>query len=75
MNISGWKSSGALNQFLFELKFSKKKEGEKGWNEKKERGVGQVREYLRLEDIQRLPKLRSYLLLTDGGRMEAVVVD
>ena len=63
------------HQFLFELKFSKKKEGERGWKEKKEQGVGQVREYLRLEDIQRLPKLRSYLLLTDGAKMEAVAVD
>lgn len=63
------------HQFLFELKFSKKKEGEKGRNEKKEQGIGQVREYLRLEDIQGLPKLRSYLLLTDGSRIEAVAVD
>lgn len=63
------------HQFLFELKFCKKKEGERGWKEKKEQGVGQVREYLRLEDIQGLPRLRSYLLLTDGARMEAVAVD
>ncbi|MCI5158799.1 MAG: hypothetical protein D3906_10250 [Candidatus Electrothrix sp. AUS1_2] len=63
------------HQFKQKLMLSKKKEGEKGWMEKNEQGLGQVREYLRLEDIQGLPKLRSCLLLTDGGRMEAVAVE
>ncbi len=63
------------HQFLFELKYSKKKEGGQGWVKKKEEGVRQVREYLHLEEVKRLSKLRAYLLLTDGSEMEAVVVD
>ncbi len=63
------------HQFLFELKYSKKKDGKRGWEEKREQGVRQVREYLALEDIQRLPKLRSYLLLTNGSEVEIVAVE
>jgi hypothetical protein len=63
------------HQFLFELKFSKKKDGEQGRKEKREQGIKQVREYLHLEDIRRLPKLRSYLLLTDGSTVEAIAVE
>ncbi len=40
------------NQFLFELKFSKKKDGKKGWEQKKEEGIRQVQEYLELEDVR-----------------------
>lgn len=60
---------------LFELKFSKKKDGEQGREKKKEEGMQQIREYLCLEEIQRLPKLRSYLLLTDGSEMEIIAVE
>ncbi len=65
------------HQFLFELKYRKKKDGEQGRRKKKEEGIQQIREYLCLEDIRSLPKLRSYLLLTDGSEVEveAVVVD
>jgi hypothetical protein len=63
------------HQFLFELKYSKKKDGEKGWREKKEQGVRQIREYLGLEDILCLPKLKSYLLLTNGSDVEAIAVE
>jgi len=61
-------------QFLFELKYSKKKDGAKGLAEKKAEGIAQIRGYQELADIQRLPKLKSYLLLTDGTEIEAVAV-
>lgn len=62
------------NQFLFELKFSKKKDGKRGWEQKKEEGIRQVQEYLELEDVRCLDKLRAYLLLTDGTEVETVGV-
>ncbi len=61
-------------QFLFELKFSKKKDGEKGMEVKQVEGIEQIRGYQELDDIKRLPKLQSYLLLTDGTEIEAVAV-
>ncbi len=61
-------------QFLFELKFSKKKEGEQGLEAKRAEGIKQIRGYQELDDIKRLPKLQSYLLLTDGTEIEAVAV-
>lgn len=62
------------NQFLLELKFSKKKDGEQGWQRKKEEGIRQVQRYLELEDVSALPKLMAYLLVTDGTKIEAVAV-
>ncbi|MDU9050204.1 MAG: AAA family ATPase [Candidatus Electrothrix sp. Rat3] len=62
------------NQFLFELKFCKKKDGKKGWEQKREEGVRQVQGYLELEDVRCLDKLRAYLLLTDGCEIEAIAV-
>lgn len=32
------------NQFLFKLKFCKKKDGERGWKKKKDEGIKQVQE-------------------------------
>jgi len=64
----------ANHQFLFELKYCKKKDGDRAWQKKKEEGIRQVEEYLRLEEIQGLRKLKSYLLLTDGSELEAVAV-
>ncbi|WP_339137057.1 MAG: AAA family ATPase [Candidatus Electrothrix sp. GW3-4] len=61
-------------QFLFELKFSKKKEGDKGLEAKRAEGIAQIRAYQELADIRRLPKLQSYLLLTDGIEIEAIAV-
>ncbi|MCI5121833.1 MAG: AAA family ATPase, partial [Candidatus Electrothrix sp. AUS4] len=61
-------------QFLFELKYSKKKDGEKGMEEKRAEGIKQIREYQDLADIRALAKLQSYLLLTDGTEIEAVAV-
>jgi hypothetical protein len=63
------------HEFLFELKYSKKKLGSQGWEEKKAQGMNQVQEYLQLEDIAELDKLRSYLLLTNGSEVEVVPVD
>jgi hypothetical protein len=63
------------NQFLFELKYCKKKDGEQGWQRKREQGVKQVQEYLDLEDVRSMPKLRAYLLVTDGSKVEAVEVE
>ena len=61
-------------QFLFELKFSKKKDGKQGLGAKRIEGVNQIKGYHALADIRRLPKLQSYLLLTDGTEIEAVAV-
>ncbi|MGB5686234.1 MAG: PD-(D/E)XK nuclease domain-containing protein, partial [Candidatus Electrothrix sp.] len=61
-------------QFLFELKFSKKKDGAQGLAEKRAEGIAQIRGYQELADIKRLPKLQSYLLLTNGTEIEAVAV-
>ncbi len=62
-------------QFLFELKFSKKKDGKKGLTDKKAEGIKQIKEYLCLENIRHLAELQSYLLLTDGSAIEAVAVE
>ncbi len=62
------------NQFFFGLKFCKKKDEEQGWVRKKEEGSRQVREYLKLEDVRCLDKLRPYLLLTDGSAIEAMEI-
>jgi hypothetical protein len=61
-------------QFLFELKFSKKKDGAKGLEAKRIEGINQMRGYHALADIKQLPKLQSYVLLTDGTEIEAVAV-
>ncbi|MCP4609744.1 MAG: AAA family ATPase [Planctomycetes bacterium] len=61
-------------QFLLELKYSKKKEGQRGLAEKRTEGITQIREYQQLAEIQKLPKLKSYLLLTDGSAVEAVEI-
>ncbi|MDU9047263.1 MAG: AAA family ATPase [Candidatus Electrothrix sp. Rat3] len=61
-------------QFLFELKYSKKKEGKRGMEEKRAEGIEQVRAYGQLAEIKKLDKLKSYLLLTDGSAIEAVEV-
>ena len=62
-------------QFLFELKYCKKKEGAEGLEAKRVEGVEQIRAYQELGEIRQLPKLRSYLLLTDGTEIEATEVE
>jgi hypothetical protein len=61
-------------QFLFELKYSKKKDGAKGLDVKRVEGIDQIRAYQELAEIRKLPKLKSYLLLTDGTEIEATEV-
>ena len=62
------------HQFLFELKYSKKSDGDKGWQNKKAEGIKQVQEYMQLEDIREMSGLRPYLLLTNGSELEVVPV-
>lgn len=62
------------HQFLFELKYSKKSDGDKGWQDKKAEGIKQVQEYMQLEDIRKMSGLRPYLLLTNGSEVEVVPV-
>ncbi len=62
------------HQFLFELKYSKKKDGERGLRKKRVEGMKQVQEYLLLNSIRDLHGLRAYLLLTNGSQIEAVAV-
>ncbi|MCI5150014.1 MAG: AAA family ATPase, partial [Candidatus Electrothrix sp. MAN1_4] len=65
---------GGGYQFLFELKYSKKKDGAKGLEDKRAEGIKQIKEYQRLADIQQISALKSYLLLTDGSGIEAVAI-
>ena len=59
-------------QYLFELKFSKKKD--KDWEQKKQQGIKQIQGYLQLEDIQGLENLKSYLILSNGDELEMIAV-
>lgn len=60
------------HQHLIELKYSKKGDGEKGWEAKRQEGITQVSGYLQLPEMVALPKLSAWLLLTDGENVEAV---
>lgn len=62
-------------QFLFELKYSKKKAGQRGLEEKRTEGIEQIKAYQQLAEVKKLPKLKSYLLLTDGSTIEAVAIE
>jgi hypothetical protein len=61
-------------QHLIELKYSKKSDGEKGWEAKRQEGITQVSGYLQLGGIATLMKLSAWLVLTDGEKVEAVRV-
>jgi hypothetical protein len=61
-------------QFLFELKYSKKKEGKRGLEEKRAEGIEQIKGYRNLTAVKQLSHLKAYLLLTDGSQIEAVEV-
>lgn len=63
------------HQHLIELKYSKKGDGEKGWEAKRQEGITQVSGYLKLTGINTLMKLSAWLVLTDGERVEAVHVE
>lgn len=60
---------------MIELKYSKKSDGEKGWETKRQEGITQVSVYLKLEGVNTLMKLSAWLVLTDGERVEAVHVE
>ena len=59
-------------QYLFELKFCKKKD--KDWAQKKQQGIEQIKVYLALDDIQALANLKSYLILSNGDELEMIAV-
>jgi len=48
------------NNYLFELKWMKSKDN---YNVVKKEGINQLKEYLELDKIKSIPKLRSYLLI------------
>ena len=59
-------------QYLFELKFCKKKD--KDWAQKKQQGIEQIKAYLKLDDIQSLTNLKSYLIIANGDELEMIAV-
>jgi len=60
-------------QYLFELKFSKKKD--KDWEQKKQQGIEQIKHYLTLDDIKTLNNLKSYLIISNGDSLEMISVE
>lgn len=58
------------HQHLIELKYAKKGDGAAGWEAKKQEGIAQVQGYLQLPAIAALPKLKVWLMLTDGERVD-----
>ncbi len=59
------------NNYLFELKWVKDRDN---YNDIKERGLNQIREYLELDKIKSIPKLRSYLLIGSKDGVEFIEV-
>ncbi len=59
-------------QYLFELKYCKKKD--KDWEQKKQQGIQQVKGYLQLDDIKALSKLKSYVIISDGDKLQLQAV-
>ena len=55
------------NNYLFELKWIK---GKDDYNFIKKEGINQVKEYLKLDKIQAIPKLRSFLLIGSKDGVE-----
>ena len=64
-------------QYLFELKFCKKKDHD--WDKKEQEGIKQIQGYLQLDDIQNIasPKnnLKSYLIISDGDDLNMIRVE
>jgi len=60
-------------QYLFELKFSKKKDRDR--EQKKQQGIEQIQSYLQLNEIHRLENLKSYLILADSDSLEMIEVN
>ncbi|WP_020396099.1 AAA family ATPase [Thiolinea disciformis] len=61
-------------QHLIELKYSKKSDGDKGWAQKKQEGIEQVKGYLQLPTIAVLKQLSAWVVIADGDRVEWVIV-
>jgi len=61
-------------QFLLELKYSKKGDKQQGWERKKAEGLNQIEKYQQLPDIKNLPKLQSYLILTNSSEVNIIEV-
>ncbi|MFK5987080.1 MAG: AAA family ATPase, partial [Pseudomonadota bacterium] len=59
-------------QYLFELKFCKKKNND--WEQNKKEGIEQIQGYLKLDDIKRLENLKSYLIISNGDELDMVLV-
>ncbi len=53
--------------YLFELKWVK---GREDYNAKKKEGIKQIEEYLELETVQAIPKLKAYLLIGSKDGVE-----
>ena len=61
-------------QLLLELKYSKKSDKQQGWERKKAEGLNQIEKYQQLPDIKNLPKLQSYLILTNSSEVNIIEV-
>lgn len=59
------------NNYLFELKWAKSKDN---YETKRQEGINQVKEYLELESIQAIPKLKSFVLLGSKNGVEFVLI-
>jgi hypothetical protein len=71
------RSPFAVNyQYLFELKFCKKKDAgtSNNWEQKKQQGIKQIQGYLQLADINPLKNLKSYVIISNGEDLEMVLV-
>jgi hypothetical protein len=60
------------NNYLFELKWMKNKDN---YNAVKRDGIKQVEEYLELDKVKSIPKLRSYLLIGSKDGVEFIKID
>jgi hypothetical protein len=60
-------------QYMFELKWVKKKEN--NYEKVKQDGINQIKDYLALSDIKELENLQSYLIVSDGTKLEMVKVE
>ncbi|MBL0708032.1 MAG: PD-(D/E)XK nuclease domain-containing protein, partial [Sulfurimonas sp.] len=59
-------------QYLFELKWAKKKDND--YEDKKKEGIVQIKGYLQLPAIKSLKNLQSYLIISNGEKLEIVEV-
>lgn len=60
-------------QYMFELKWVKKKDN--NYEKVKQDGINQIKDYLALSDIKELENLQSYLIVSDGTKLEMVKVE